>query len=152
MPEGKEVQLVRNGDFEEWPAEGPAHWVFKPGEVLRNQEEVPGSTVAQLDKSGDYVVLEQVIEAVRVGEKVAVSAKIKAAAPNDAILKVKYAGGTEEKTQRWNYKGSGQWQAGQMIFTLPQNLKYKSFVVQVLRTPQAQAPVLVDGVSVVAMR
>jgi hypothetical protein len=120
--------------------------------VEKNTTEIPGNAVVQLNKGTDYVVLEQIIEPVRQGEQVRVLAKIKAAAPNDATLKVKYRAGDEERTQRWNYKGAGQWLGAQMIITLPPDLKYRSFVVQVLRSPEAQAPVFVDDVAVAVKR
>jgi hypothetical protein len=138
----KPKQLVPDGA-------APTGWLGTPKKIAKAEEATSGKNAVKLMESDGYVLLEQAVKGVPKNKKLLVSAKIKAAGTKDVALKALYYQGGEEKSQRVQYKGAGDWRVTSFEMTLPQDATPSSFRVQILRGPEADGPVLVDDVAVI---
>ena len=158
---GKE--LVKNGSFEEWKDENPADWNvvemsgnnFKPVKAAKAADAGAGKASAQIpkaEKEGDFVIAKQDLskDGVKPGKKVYYSARLKAAAPDQAqvVLHFKKGMKREARDARLLHPGSGKWEKLELNFDVPAEALPDSFIVFVYHRGQAKGDVLVDDVSV----
>lgn len=146
----KQQQLVANGRFETWTGDLPEGWIGEKSKIAKSAEVTSGENAVELKGTEDgYTLIEHAVAGVPKGKKLLVSAKIKAASPEDVALKALYFVGAEDKSQRVQYKGNGEWKVTSFEMTLPEDATAKSFRVQILRGPKAEGTVLVDDVAVI---
>ena len=146
----KTQQLVANGRFETWTGDLPEGWIGDKASLAKSSDVTSGENAVELKASeSDYTLLEQAVANVPKGKKLLVSAKIKAEGPEDVALKALYFQGGEDKSQRVQYKGAGDWKVTSFEMELPQDATASSFRVQILRGPKAEGKVLVDDVAVI---
>lgn len=145
----KERQLVANGRLEDWEEGLPKGWVGDVAKIAKAKETTSGEGAVELKVDEQYTLIEQVVSGVPKGVKFLVSAKIKAAEPKDAAIKVLYYQGDEMMEVRKQYSGGGDWSVNSFEMTLPQEASSAGFRIQIIRNPEAAGPVLIDDVALI---
>ena len=145
------VNVARNGSFESWSEEKPSAWRVPLGGVTRSNDATHGSAAVQLaHRSDTNSVIWQKIEATEdiLGQLVEVRLSAKASGPKSLGLNFYYEIEGEEYARSLNHPGDGLWHTVRYLVEVPANADPLSFRVLVTLRTSADAPAIVDNLSV----